>query len=188
MFHLGGIGQGARRPCYSRQNRPYLRGSTLKPESKDSFWELPETTQQFQKLFKQRIEAFYQALQSLGVNFNYRQLKNCGIVNSFTWFEALDINAKIIVISNNNSNKGYALEILHQYFHELEMSNYTEAKNLCGGVKKDFINRIKREVIPSPIWIADLGNYQVVTVFGANANPRQKYLETLKNSLPIFPL
>lgn len=23
MFHLGGIGQGARRPCYSRQNRPY---------------------------------------------------------------------------------------------------------------------------------------------------------------------
>jgi CRISPR-associated protein Cmr6 len=191
MFHLGGVGQGARRPCYSRENRqyaPWWRGSSLIPDSEDSFWELPETTHQFQKLFRQKIEAFYQALQSLGVNFNYQQLRNCGMVNSFTWFEALDINAKIIVVSNNNSSKGYALETLHQYFHELETSNYTDAKNLCGGVKKDFPNRIKREVIPSPIWIADLDDYQVVTVFGANANPRQKYLETLQNKLPIFPL
>jgi CRISPR-associated protein Cmr6 len=60
MFHLGGIGQGARRPCYSRKTRPYApwwRGSTLIPDSKDSFWELPETTHHFQKLFRQRIEA-----------------------------------------------------------------------------------------------------------------------------------
>lgn len=192
MFHLGGIGQGARRPCYSRQNRPYLRGSTLIPDSKDSFWKLPKTPKEFQQLFQQRLEAFYQTLQALGINFNYRQLKNCGTVNSFTWFEALDINSKIIVVSNkDDDNKGYALETLHEYFHTLETPNYSEAKNLCGGVNKDnpFPNiNAKREVIPSPVWIADLGNYQVVTVFGANADPRKKYLETLKNKVQIFPL
>lgn len=191
MFHLGGIGQGARRPCYSRQNNqyaPWWRGSTLIPESEDSFWELPETAKEFQQLFQQRLEAFYQTLQALDINFNYRQLKNCGIVNSFTWTEAIDINAKIIVVRNDNSNKGYALNTLHQHFHQLENTNYTEAKNLCGGVKKDSRNQVKREVIPSPVWIADLGDYQVVTVFGANENPRRKYLETLQNKVQIFPL
>ena len=192
MFHLGGIGQGARRPCYSRQKHPYLRGSTLIPESKDSFWQLPKTPEEFQQLFQQRLEAFYQGLQALDVNFNYRQLRSCGTVNFFTWFEALDINAKIIVVSNkDDDNKGYALETLHEYFHKLETPNYSEAKNLCGGVKKDypFPNKnTKREVIPSPVWIADLGNYQVVTVFGANENPRRKYLETLQNKVQIFPL
>lgn len=192
MFHLGGIGQGARRPCYSRRNNqyaPWWRGSTLIPESEDSFWELPETTQQFQKLFKQRLEAFYQALQNLGTNFNYRQLRNCGAVHSFTWTETLDINAKIIVVSNkDDDNKRYALNTLHQHFHQLENTNYTDAKNLCGGVKKDSPNKVKREVVPSPVWIADLDDYQVVTVFGANVNPRQQYLETLQNKLQIFPL
>jgi CRISPR-associated protein Cmr6 len=189
MFHLGGIGQGARRPCYSRQNRPYMRGSTLIPDSKDSFWKLPKTTKEFQELFRRRLEAFYQALQALGANLNYRQLRNCGIVNSFTWLEALDINAKIIVVSSpGNDNKGYALEILHQNFHKLETENYTDAKNLCGGVNKDYPNNKKREVIPSPVWIADLDNYQVVTVFGASVDPRKKYLETLHNSIQIFPL
>lgn len=195
MFHLGGIGQGARRPYYSRKNRqyaPWWRGSKLIPDHEDSFWKLPETSKEFQQLFRQKLEAFYQALKALGVNFNYRQLRSCGTVNSFTWVEALDINAKIIVVSNkDDDNKGYALETLHEYFHKLETQNYSEAKNLCGGVNKDypFPNRnTKREVIPSPVWIADLGNYQVVTVFGANENPRRKYLETLQNKVQIFPL
>lgn len=195
MFHFGGIGQGARRPCYSRINSqyaPWWRGSTLIPDREDSFWRLPETTQQFQKLFKKRLEAFYQALQALGVNLNYCELRNCGTVNSFTWVEALDINAKIIVVSNkDNDKKGDGLKTLHEYFHELEKTNYTDAKNLCGGVKKDYPfsdRNTKREVIPSPIWIADLDDYQLVTVFGANSNPRKKYLETLNNSIQIFPL
>ncbi|TVP59918.1 MAG: type III-B CRISPR module RAMP protein Cmr6 [Nodularia sp. (in: Bacteria)] len=195
MFHLGGIGQGARRPCYSRQNRqyaPWWRGSTLIPDSQDSFWKLPKNPQEFQKLFRQRLEAFYQALQALGATFNYRQLKNFGTANSATWCEALDINAKIVVVHNRNiENKQYALHILHQHFHQLETKSYTDSKNLCGGVKKDypFTNgKTKREVIPSPIWIADLDEYQVVTVFGANADPRKKYLETLTNSIQIFPL
>jgi CRISPR-associated protein Cmr6 len=192
MFHLGGMGQGARRPCYSRINgqyAPWYRGSTLIPNRENSFWELPESPQAFQKLCRKRIEEFYQALQGLGINFNYRQLRNCGTVNSFTWTEVLDINAKIVVIRNqDNSNKGYALKTLHEYFHQLENTAPIDAKNLCGGVKKDFPNRVKREVIPSPIWIADLDDYQVVTVFGANADPRQKYLETLQNKVQIFPL
>ena len=47
---------------------------------------------------------------------------------------------------------------------------------------------------PSPVWIADLGDYQVVTVFGATQNPRQKYLANLRqntdrqNYLQIWPL
>ncbi|RUR83495.1 RAMP superfamily CRISPR-associated protein [Chlorogloeopsis fritschii PCC 9212] len=185
MFHLGGIGQGARRPCYSRQNRPaapWWRGSTLIPDRDDSFWNLPDSPQEFQKLFRQRLEAFYQALQALGANFNSNQLRNCGTVNSFTWMEALDINAKIIVVNTEeNDNKGYALDVLHQNFHKLEIENYTVAKNLCGGVKKDYPSSRERKVIPSPIWIADLGNYQVVTVFGATANPRQQYLQELRD-------
>ena len=54
MFHLGGVGQGARRPCYSRQGRypkantPKWRGSTLlMPKSNDNFWKLPETVTEF---------------------------------------------------------------------------------------------------------------------------------------------
>ncbi|MDK2408490.1 type III-B CRISPR module RAMP protein Cmr6 [Aphanizomenon sp. PH219] len=181
MFHLGGIGQGARRPCYSRKNRPYApwwRGSTLIPDSKDSFWELPETTQHFQKLFRQRIEAFYQALQGLGINLNYRQIRNCGIVRNNQWTEAIDANCRIIVCSGNeNFGKPYALSVLHS--EELKFNGNYDG-NLCG--------KVGREVKPSPIWIADLGNYQVVTVFGANADPRKKYLETLQNKVQIFPL
>jgi CRISPR-associated protein Cmr6 len=182
MFHLGGIGQGARRPCYSRENRqyaPWWRGSSLIPDSEDLFLELPETTQQLQKLFRQRIEAFYQALQILGVNFNYRQLRNCGTVRNNQWTEAIDANCRIIVCSGKEDfGKPYALSILHS--DELKFNGNYDG-NLCGKVGRE-------QVKPSPIWIADLGNYQVVTVFGANVNPRQKYLETLKNSLPIFPL
>ncbi len=195
MFHLGGIGQGARRPCYSRQNRPYMRGSTLIPESEDSFWKLPKTPKEFQQLFIKRLESFYQALQALGANFNPRQLRNCGTVNSFTWLEALDLNAQIIVVSNeDNDNKGYALSILHQKFHDLEKQNYTDAKNLCGGVNKDYPNGKKREVIPSPVWIADLGDYQVVTVFSASSDPRKEYLTKLRDRsshqsyFQIYPL
>ncbi|MFS8798100.1 RAMP superfamily CRISPR-associated protein, partial [Synechococcus sp. R60.3] len=68
LFHLGGIGQGARRPCYSRQDRgraPWWRGSTLIPNSEDSFWNLPESVEEFQKLFQKRLRGFFEALQVL---------------------------------------------------------------------------------------------------------------------------
>ncbi|AFY51322.1 uncharacterized protein predicted to be involved in DNA repair (RAMP superfamily) (plasmid) [Nostoc sp. PCC 7524] len=181
MFHLGGIGQGARRPCYSRRNRqyaPWWRGSNLIADSQDSFWELPENTQKFQRLFRQRIEAFYQAIQGLGINFNYRQTRNCGLVSNHQWTEAIDANCRIIVCSGKEVlGKPYALAVLHS--KELKFNDNYDG-NLCG--------KVGREVKPSPVWIADLGDYQVVTVFGASENPRRNYLEKLQNKLQIFPL
>lgn len=64
-FHLGGVGQGSRRPCYSRKTReraPWYRGSTLFVESKQSFWRLPDSPQEFEQLFRRRLLEFYAAL------------------------------------------------------------------------------------------------------------------------------
>lgn len=184
MFHLGGIGQGARRPLYSRKNRnpprpPWYRGCNLITESDDNFWTLPDNTKQFQELFKTKIRNFYEALQTLGVNFNSRQLRTCGIVRNNQWTEAIDTNCRIFVCSGDEKfGKSYALSVLHS--DELKFNNNYDG-NLCGKTQGN-------KVIPSPVWIADLENYQVVTVFGANENPRRKYLETLQNKVQIFPL
>lgn len=193
MFHLGGIGQGARRPCYSRKNRqaaPWWRGSTLIPESEDAFWELPETVREFQQIFQRRLQNFYAALAKLTqVNINYRQLKEVNISETQGWSESVDQNCQIIVCSGKEDfSKVYALAILHS--DDLKVENRQGRKdydpNLCGRV----VGRAK----PSPVWIADLGDYQVVTVFGANRNPRRQYLAKLRNSTssqefaPIFPL
>ncbi|MFM6247232.1 MAG: type III-B CRISPR module RAMP protein Cmr6 [Dolichospermum sp.] len=184
MFHLGGIGQGARRPLYSRKNRnpprpPWYRGCNLISESDDNFWELPDNTKQFQELFKTKIRNFYEALQTLCVNFNSQQLRTCGIVRNNQWTEAIDANCRIFVCSGDEKfGKSYALSVLHS--DELKFNNNYDG-NLCGKTQGN-------QVIPSPVWIADLGSYQVVTVFGANENPRRKYLETLQNKFQIFPL
>ncbi|MFO0053688.1 MAG: type III-B CRISPR module RAMP protein Cmr6 [Dolichospermum sp.] len=184
MFHLGGIGQGARRPLYSRKDRnpprpPWYRGCNLITESDDNFWTLPDNTRQFQELFKTKIRNFYEALQILGVNFNYRQLRTCGIVKNNQWTEAIDINCRIFVCSGDEKfGKSYALSVLHS--DQLKFNDNYDG-NLCGKTQGN-------KVIPSPVWITDLGNYQVVTVFGANENPRRKYLETLQNKVQIFPL
>ncbi|MFM5892272.1 MAG: type III-B CRISPR module RAMP protein Cmr6 [Dolichospermum sp.] len=184
MFHLGGIGQGARRPLYSRKDRnpprpPWYRGCNLISESDDNFWELPDNTKQFQELFKTKIRNFYEALQTLCVNFNSQQLRTCGIVRNNQWTEAIDANCRIFVCSGDEKfGKSYALSVLHS--DELKFNNNYDG-NLCGKTQGN-------QVIPSPVWIADLGSYQVVTVFGANENPRRKYLETLQNKVQIFPL
>ena len=184
MFHLGGIGQGARRPLYSRKNRnpprpPWYRGCNLITESDDIFWTLPDNTKQFQELFTTKIRNFYEALQTLGVNFNSQQLRICGIVRNNQWTEAIDANCRIFVCSGDEKfGKSYALSVLHS--DELKFNDNYDG-NLCGKIQDN-------QVIPSPVWITDLGNYQVVTVFGANENPRRRYLEKLQNKLQIFPL
>lgn len=184
MFHLGGIGQGARRPLYSRKNRnpprpPWYRGCNLITESDDIFWTLPDNTKQFQELFTTKIRNFYEALQTLGVNFNSQQLRTCGIVRNNQWTEAIDANCRIFVCSGDEKfGKSYALSVLHS--DELKFNDNYDG-NLCGKIQDN-------QVIPSPVWITDLGNYQVVTVFGANENPRRRYLEKLQNKLQIFPL
>lgn len=196
MFHLGGVGQGARRPCYSRKNRlvaPWWRGSTLIPENDDQFWELPETVEDFQQLFQKHLKNYYTALSNLTkISINHNRLRACGLTSSKDWEQAVDSNCKILVCSGaEDFGKPYALAILHNDDFKLkttrngqEQLNYNG--NLCGTV----LNVVK----PSPVWIANLGDYQVVTVFGANHNPRQEYVDKLrisagrKNFYQIFPL
>ncbi|MFT0812876.1 RAMP superfamily CRISPR-associated protein [Synechococcus sp. OH20] len=177
MFHLGGVGQGARRPCYSRQNReraPWWRGSTLIPRSEDAFWELPKSVAEFQKLFQKRLENFFAALKTLTKQaINPNSPRSVGRVDRDKWPQAVDANCQIVVCSGEEEfNKPYALATLHRLGRQGE-GRYD--KFLCGGVQ-----------VPSPVWIADLGDYQVVTVFGATADPRKMYLDELKGSADGF--
>ncbi|HEY9863721.1 MAG TPA: RAMP superfamily CRISPR-associated protein [Candidatus Obscuribacterales bacterium] len=176
MFHLGGIGQGARRPCYSRQNRqyaPWWRGSTLIPNDDNSFWNLPDNVKEFQQNFQTHLQHFYQALSQLPNIPNIRAVNNpvnLGQVRQDNWKQAIDSNCRIIVCSGEEDfDKPYALAVLHG--SQLKVNNNYDG-NLCG--------QVSRPVKPSPVWIADLGDYQVVTIFGATENPRKFYLEKLK--------
>ncbi|GAA6614980.1 RAMP superfamily CRISPR-associated protein [Scytonema sp. NUACC26] len=192
MFHMGGIGQGARRPYYSRQNRPYApwwRGSTLIPESDDTFWTLPDTPKEFCQLFQQSLLGFYTALRSLGVTFNHHSPFSAGSVSRDRWIEAVDNNCRIIVCAGKEDfGKPYALAVLHHQDLKIKDrdNRYNYDGNLCGKVGK--------EVKPSPVWIADLDNYQLVTVFGATQDPRKKYLQELRdrtspqNYHQVYPL
>lgn len=175
MFHLGGIGQGARRPSYSRQTReyaPWWRGSTLVPDSEESFRELPDSPQGFQKLFRQRSQTFYNALAALtGKSINPKVPLNVGQIRNDRWTEAVDANCRIVVCTGNSKNdKPYALAVLHDPSFK-QGQNYDG--NLCG--------KVSGGVKPSPVWIADLDNYQVVTVFGATTDPRKRYLKELRD-------
>ncbi|MBR8829381.1 MAG: type III-B CRISPR module RAMP protein Cmr6 [Gomphosphaeria aponina SAG 52.96 = DSM 107014] len=187
MFNLGGIGQGARRPCYKRTSPPWYRGAIFSISSQDNLWKVPETATECEKLFRKNLEQFYQVLKELTqVQVNYHAPRKVGETHDHQWVEAIDANCKIVLVSGRNHKKPFALELLHKEFHNLENNKkYAEAKSLCGGVKNDNITidnrQIQRKVTPSPIWIADSEDYQIVTVFGANKNPRKKYLEELEN-------
>jgi len=175
MFHLGGVGQGARRPCYSRANRqyaPWWRGSTLIPLSEEAFWELPESVQEFQRIAQERITNFFDAMKVIsGQSINPRSPQKVGQVTQRDWHESIDANCRIVVCSGPaNATKPFALASLHQLGR---MGGGRYDKYLCGGVQGG--------VIPSPVWIADLEDYQVVTVFGANQPPRSTFLSTLRN-------
>ncbi len=183
MFHLGGVGQGARRPCYSRQNRgaPWWRGASLTPESEEDFWGLPEKPASFQKLFRERLKGFYNALgkfsgQTLSPNAPRPVLNP----TSQKWAEAVDAYCKIICVSGKARNgKPFALSVLHS--PELKNgSNYDP--DLCG--------KVQDVPIPSPVWIADLGDYQVVTIFGATHDPRQKFIRAFREDqmVQLWPL
>jgi CRISPR-associated protein Cmr6 len=193
MFHLGGIGQGARRPCYSRRTRdraPWWRGSTLIPDTNDSFWTLPQDVSGFQELFRQRLQDFYNALGQVADRpVNSGQLLTAGQVSRDRWVEAIDANSRIVVCNGaEDFGKPYALATLHS--NDFKVRNNRGQldydRNLCG--------QAQGGVVPSPVWIADLSDYQVVTVFGATQDPRQLYLSELKkrtsnsNFSRIFPL
>ncbi|QLL29971.1 type III-B CRISPR module RAMP protein Cmr6 [Thermosynechococcus sichuanensis E542] len=181
MFHLGGIGQGARRPCYSRKTRnqaPWWRGSNLIAKSGDTFWELPKSAEEFKEKFQQRLQGFYQALGKLGNRIiNPTQLLSVGTVSTNQWEEVADKNCRILLCrdhSRGEREKPYGLALLHNF---KQNNNYD--KNLCGSTGK-----------PSPVWVADLGDYQVITIFGVTKDPRLKFLKHLDESggcLQLFP-
>lgn len=174
MFHLGGIGQGARRPCYSRQNRdraPWWRGSTLIPDTDDSFWKLPSNVRAFQQRFRERLQIFHEALGRLADRpVNPRQPLEAGRVSRDRWTDAVDQHCRIVVCSGQEDfGKPYALAVLH---HQDFKRGQDYDGNLCG--------QVRGGVKPSPVWIADLDEYQVVTVFGATQDPRQRYVGELR--------
>lgn len=202
MFHLGGVGQGARRPRYSRKNRghnlrrPYYRGSNLvldseDTEKEDSFGYLPENIEDFQDKFRKKIKGFYSALEKITqdspISHNIQHPLEFDQPTDSKWYEAVDKHCVIVVCDGKGSNnKSYALSILHS--DEFKIRNREGEldydPNLCGKTAK-----------PSPVWIRDLlDDYQVVTVFGATVNPRLSYLKELKGKshqnsyFPIFPL
>lgn len=205
MFHLGGIGQGARRPLYSRENRsnaPWWRGCDLIAESEDDFWSLPDSVNEFQLLFQQRLRSFYEALQELTqTEIKPQMLLSIGPVSQIKWHEAIDRHCKIIICTGEEDfGKPYSLAVLHDGLLKRTkrdrqgnaiLNNGEEIReydpDLCGTTQA---NPAK----PSPVWIANLGQYQVVTVFGADRNPRQEYVKQLRDRTSatsfaqIFPL
>lgn len=176
MLNLGGIGQGARRPNHSRENReraPWWRGSTFFIDSKDNFWKTGDTAKEFQGKFREKLTAFYDSLGKLiGTNINYQNPLNNGQVTSQNWQEAIDANCKIIVCSGDeNFNKPYALATLH-----------SQPLKRNGNYDSDLCGKVQGGVKPSPVWVTDGGDYHVVTVFGATQNPRKRFLEELRNN------
>ncbi len=102
------------------------------------------------------------------------------------WSDVVDKHCRIVVCSEKEQyDKPHALAVLHG--SDLKTTNHRGQLdydgNLCGQTTKP--------VKPSPIWIADLEDYQVVTVFGATVEPRSKYLQKLQQKseqyYQIFP-
>jgi CRISPR-associated protein Cmr6 len=174
MFHLGGVGQGSRRPCYSRQNRsnpPWWRGASLTVISKDDFWKIPNNLNELKLIFRLRLQGFYTALQQFREKeeINYHHPRSILTPTPQTWAEVVDSNCRIVCVTGSTEkNKLFALAKLH----EIEYQGRRYHRHLCGSTAK-----------PSPVWIAEVGNFQVVTIFGVNEdsdNPRKQYLDKLQ--------
>jgi len=135
IFSLGGVGQGARRPCYSRKSRPFYRGATVFIDE-DDFWQFPETIQEFQLLFRNHLQSFFAALSHVtGQAIDLSNSQTLETPSKDIWQEVLDSNCRILVFSGDaGSNKPDALYELHEIFHSL-MDDKEEleqdAKNLA---------------------------------------------------------
>ncbi|MCC3568079.1 MAG: type III-B CRISPR module RAMP protein Cmr6 [Oscillatoriales cyanobacterium] len=169
MFHLGGVGQGSRRPKHSRNSKPFYRGTQLRatnvsPNSNND-WDLPETPLQFKSQFQTKMRGFYRALAQLtATTFNPHSPRQ----NIDGFIESIGRDCKIVVCQGNSNSqtKSFTLNVLHELARN---NNGNYDRDLCGDANSN----------PSPIWIADLGNYQVVTVFGADNRKRSNFLTEL---------
>jgi CRISPR-associated protein Cmr6 len=178
MFHLGGVGQGARRPCYSRQSRskpPWWRGATLTVKSSnDEFWNRPNSLNNLSQIFQLRLQDFYRGLQQFrqAGTIDYNHPRSILEPTPETWAEIIDRHCRIICVTGEKENhKHFALAKLHEMNYKGE--KYHEY--LCGSSKSK----------PSPIWIAEVGKIQVVTIFGITddtENPRTQYLDKLQEN------
>ncbi|GAL93670.1 type III-B CRISPR module RAMP protein Cmr6 [Microcystis aeruginosa] len=192
IVNMGGIGQGARRPKYKRSSNPQIRGCTIYINNDEEFWETPNSIQRVQRQFQARLRDFYNSLgQVVGADIDPNNLRTVGQVSQNFWNDVADSNCKILVCKGeNSSNKVYALKVLHSPEFNPN-GNYNP--DLCGKV-----GRKKEDTKPSPVWIANVGDdhfsCQIVTVFGANLNPRQEFIKQLRsntspqNFAQIFPL
>ena len=203
MFHLGGVGQGARRPCYCRgyiyrngrkeKNNPFWRGSNLIPDPNCEYelWNLPNTLLEFKSLFQNHLLDFYNALNKYSnLEINSNQLKTIFTSN---WIEAADKNCHIFICKKDKhqEKKNFSLFWLHHNNFKIEGTDRNGNPildydpELCGGIKPPK---------PSPVWIRSLDydkDWQVLTVFGADKSPRSDFLDLLEKKADecyqIFP-
>ncbi len=179
MFHLGGVGQGARRPCYDRRNRPrppYWRGATLIPDHPSEMWQRPRNVTELKNSFRNNLRTFYKATLYLkGMQGNPR-IPN---LRSTDCAEVADENCRIVAVSGPVQNaKPFALWKLHE---QANLGNGQYDPELCGSMGGP----------PSPIWIAKVDRLQVVTIFDITNGKRFDYFETLTSQPDaqiLFPL
>jgi len=100
-FHLGGVGQGARRPLYSRNNRtngrpPWWRGSTIVPTYSNSF----KKPQNFANEFRGNLHRFYEALDLISLTSRV-PLRSLVQPCDSTWVEAADAHCQIWLVPNS---------------------------------------------------------------------------------------
>lgn len=195
MFHLGGVGQGARRPLYCRENRPpnkppWYRGTQLKANPDQLFPELPATVDEFKSLFQEHLEKFYEALGSV---FDAKVTpKNLFARNLQTgqWQDSVDENCRILVCSGESDNgKPYALAVLHREDLKILKKKHGKTIRINDKPELEYDPTLCGESGDrSPIWITHLGEYpdldgyQVVTVFGKAIPKRQKFIQLLQSS------
>lgn len=199
------MGQGARRPCYSRNGNPRWRGSSFVYDDRDTFWQMPGSLEESKKVFQNHLSDFHKLLRDLleleGLNQRTNPISDPRSAldpEPHLWIDAVDKNCVILIVGKaSKSNKSFSLNLLHQQLHALEdEKQFRDAKSLCGGAKTDRVlirgQQVERKALPSPILVSEFGAFQIVTIFGANQKPRKQYLDELKRQArgeftQIFP-
>lgn len=207
MLHLGSVGLGARRPLHQRPSQPFWRGSDLKFQTKESFWITPETPEDFAKQFQEKLASFFQNLKGiqdyyirfmiqLGTKINSCEIndkkpRKASKISVKSWCDALDSNTIVLVCQGESDHKKpFALSILH----DKKLNKTKKYRNRSG--KHKYL--CGDDGLPSPVLITNLGNYEIVVIFGASErfakqrddlgqriqlNPRYRYfLKLMKSS------